>query len=153
MRGNQSGNGADGLRPGGGHRCRIWNGEFPHRPTGEDGWFATSPVGTYPVNGYGLHDVAGNVWEWCADYFEPRWYERSSRDNPQGPPTGDRRVLRGGSYLCHRSYCNRYRVAARTGNTPESTSGNCGFRTAAAGNGHRGVSAAAPSRPSRAVER
>ncbi|MEV7399797.1 formylglycine-generating enzyme family protein [Streptomyces sp. NPDC091267] len=121
----------DDLRPGGEHRCRIWNGEFPHRPTGEDGWFATSPVGTYPANTYGLHDVAGNVWEWCADYFEPRWYARSPRDNPVGPPTGDRRVLRGGSYLCHRSYCNRYRVSARTGNTPESTSGNCGFRTVA----------------------
>ncbi|MFE2110976.1 formylglycine-generating enzyme family protein [Kitasatospora sp. NPDC059463] len=136
----------DELRPDGAHRCRIWQGRFPDLPTGEDGWFATAPVGTYPPNGFGLVDVAGNVWEWCADRFDPGYYARSPRFDPRGPGAdgtdgggggaggsgdGDRRVLRGGSYLCHDSYCNRYRVAARTGNTPDSTSGNCGFRTVA----------------------
>ncbi|WP_327673654.1 formylglycine-generating enzyme family protein [Kitasatospora sp. NBC_00458] len=125
----------DELRPGGEHHCRIWQGRFPDLPTGEDGWYATAPVGSYPPNGFGLSDAAGNVWEWCADRFDPGWYARSPRRDPRGPescPDGTgRRVLRGGSYLCHDSYCNRYRVAARTGNTPESTSGNCGFRTVA----------------------
>ncbi|MGI5471731.1 formylglycine-generating enzyme family protein [Streptomyces sp. CA-132043] len=120
----------DELRPGGRHRCRVWNGHFPDRPTGEDGWYATSPVRAYPPNGYGLYDVAGNVWEWCADRFDATWYGRSPRRDPRGPDAGERRVLRGGSYLCHASYCHRYRVAARIGNTPGSTSGNCGFRTA-----------------------
>ncbi|MFJ6141838.1 formylglycine-generating enzyme family protein [Kitasatospora sp. NPDC092286] len=127
----------DELRPDGAHRCRIWQGRFPDLPSGEDGWYATSPVGDYPPNDFGLYDVAGNVWEWCADRFDPDWYTRSPRYDPRGPREDrdgrGRRVLRGGSYLCHDSYCNRYRVAARTGNTPDSTSGNCGFRTVADG--------------------
>ena len=120
----------DELHPGGKHRCNIWQGDFPRSNTREDGWLATAPVTTYAPNGFGLYNVAGNVWEWCSDWFSPTWHQNASRDNPQGPLTGDRRVMRGGSYLCHHSYCNRYRVAARTSNTPDSSAGNIGFRVA-----------------------
>jgi len=117
------------LCPGEEWRCNIWQGRFPVANSGEDGWLATAPVRSYPANGFGLHEVAGNVWEWCQDWFSPAYYRKSPRENPQGPATGGRRVMRGGSYLCHQSYCHRYRVAARSGNTPESSVGNCGFRT------------------------
>lgn len=121
----------DELTPDDRWMCNIWQGRFPTANTREDGWLATSPVRTYPANGLGIYDVAGNVWEWCADAFTP---------TPPEPPGSrplpivheERRVTRGGSYLCHDSYCNRYRVAARTGNTPDSTTGNCGFRTVSA---------------------
>lgn len=106
----------DELTPGGQHRCNIWQGRFPVHNTAEDGYTGTAPVDAYEPNGFGLYNVAGNVWEWCADQFE------------QGH---DNRAMRGGSYLCHDSYCNRYRVAARTKNTPDSSSGNLGFRVAA----------------------
>lgn len=121
----------DDLTPGGKHRCNIWQGDFPRRNTRVDGYLGTAPVGAYPPNGYGLHNMAGNVWEWCADWFGTDRHRATPRDNPTGPPTGAARVLRGGSYLCHRSYCNRYRVAARSSNTPDSSSGNTGFRVAA----------------------
>lgn len=106
----------DELTPGGEHRCNIWQGRFPTHNTAEDGYVGTAPVDAFPPNGFGLYNVAGNVWEWCADWFDPIHANRS---------------MRGGSYLCHESYCNRYRVAARTANTPDSSSGNLGFRTAA----------------------
>ena len=96
---------------------------------GDDGYLGTSPVATYPANGFGLYDMAGNVWDWCADWFSPNTYRMSSLVDPAGPPNGQARVMRGGSYLCHESYYNRYRVAARSYNTPDSSSGNCGFRT------------------------
>jgi formylglycine-generating enzyme required for sulfatase activity len=105
----------DELAPGGEHRCNIWQGRFPTHNTAEDGYRGTAPVDAFPPNGFGLHNVAGNVWEWCAD----RWATGS-----------DARAMRGGSYLCHESYCNRYRVAARTRNTPDSSTGNLGFRCA-----------------------
>ncbi|MQA09345.1 MAG: SUMF1/EgtB/PvdO family nonheme iron enzyme [Pseudonocardiaceae bacterium] len=106
----------DELTPGGQHRCNIWQGRFPVRDTAEDGYSGTAPVDAFQPNGYGLYNTSGNVWEWCADWFH----------------TGEQaRSMRGGSYLCHASYCNRYRVAARTGNTPDSSSGNLGFRCAA----------------------
>jgi formylglycine-generating enzyme len=121
----------DELTPGGEHRCNIWQGRFPSRNTAEDGYLGTAPVTAYRPNGYGLHNVVGNVWEWCADWWataHPR--SEHARVNPTGPRDGTARVLRGGSYLCHDSYCNRYRVAARTGNSPDSSSGNTGFRVA-----------------------
>jgi len=123
----------DELTPSEEHRCNIWQGTFPALDTAADGFRGTAPVKSFPPNGYGLHEVAGNVWEWCSDMFHPGYYGMSPIDNPQGPPAGSGRVMRGGSYLCHDSYCNRYRVAARTSNTPDSSSGNCGFRTVALG--------------------
>lgn len=121
----------DDLTPGGEHRCNIWQGAFPAANIQEDGHLGTAPVMSFPPNGYGLYEMAGNIWEWCSDWFLPKYYRNSPTDNPQGPTIGKGRVMRGGSYLCHDSYCNRYRVAARTFNTPESSSGNCGFRTVA----------------------
>ena len=118
------------LTPGGAHYCNIWHGSFPQHNTKEDGYFGTAPVGSFPPNGYGLYDVSGNAWEWCRDWFSPDFHVEGPREDPSGPPDGEARVMRGGSYLCHRSYCNRYRVAARSQNTPESTTGNLGFRCA-----------------------
>lgn len=120
----------DELTPDGEHRCNIWQGEFPVANTGDDGFLATAPVMSFRPNGFGLYNMAGNVWEWCADWFSPTYYRGSPRDDPQGPSHGAARVIRGGSYLCHASYCNRYRVAARSKNTPDSSTGHIGFRCA-----------------------
>ncbi|MGW6201314.1 formylglycine-generating enzyme family protein [Kribbella sp. NPDC055110] len=110
-------------------RCNIWQGDFPRTNTEEDGYLTTAPVRTFQPNGFGLWQMVGNVWEWCADWFGPRYYKFSPAENPLGPSLGAARVIRGGSYLCHDSYCNRYRNAARSSNTPESSMGNAGFRT------------------------
>jgi formylglycine-generating enzyme required for sulfatase activity len=119
------------LTPGGRHKCNIWQGEFPTRNSMDDGYAGTCPVTAFEPNGFGLYNVSGNVWEWCADYWSPNYHVRGPRENPTGPATGEGRVTRGGSYLCHHSYCNRYRVAARTWNTADSSTGNTGFRCAA----------------------
>ena len=118
----------DELTPKGEHRCNIWQGVFPDANTADDGYAGTAPARAFRPNGYGLYNVAGNVWEWCADWFSADFHLRAGRDDPKGPATGQARVMRGGSYLCHASYCNRYRVAARSSNTPDSSSGNLGFR-------------------------
>jgi formylglycine-generating enzyme required for sulfatase activity len=124
----------DDFTPRGQHRCNTWQGTFPHRDTGADGFVGTAPVDAFRPNGFGLYNTSGNVWEWCSDWFSSGWHadERpQTRRDPKGPPSGDTRVMRGGSYLCHDSYCNRYRVAARTQSTPDSTTGHVGFRCAA----------------------
>ncbi|MGW1541342.1 formylglycine-generating enzyme family protein [Streptomyces sp. NPDC002309] len=97
--------------PGGEYRMNIFRGTFPGRNTAADGYRATCPVDAFPPNAHGLFNMTGNVWEWCADRFAP-----------------GARVLKGGSHLCHESYCLRYRTSARMGNTPDSSSGNTGFR-------------------------
>ncbi len=107
----------DELTPNGEHRMNVFQGRFPGMDTGEDGFVGTAPAQAFAPNGYGLHNTTGNVWEWTADRF--------------GPGRPGQRVTRGGSYLCHDSYCWRYRCAARSGNTPDSTAGNVGFRMAA----------------------
>ncbi|MFB6147161.1 MAG: formylglycine-generating enzyme family protein [Halobacteriaceae archaeon] len=122
----------DDLTPDGEHRCNIWQGSFPTENTAADGYAGTAPVDAFEQNDYGLCNVAGNVWNWVADWFSPDYHTTGDYDheNPTGPPDGDAKVMRGGSYLCHDSYCNRYRVAARSQNTPDSSTGNIGFRLA-----------------------
>jgi formylglycine-generating enzyme len=121
----------DDLQPGGEHRCNIWQGRFPDVNTLEDGYLGTAPARSFVPNGYGLYNMAGNVWEWCQDWFSPDFHRGGARSNPTGPAHGTARVMRGGSFLCHSSYCNRYRVAARFHNTPDSSTSNTGFRCVA----------------------
>jgi formylglycine-generating enzyme required for sulfatase activity len=118
----------DELRPGGKPVANWWQGHFPERNTGEDGFIGRAPVGQFAPNGYGLFDMAGNVWEWCADWFAAEYYARSPSTNPAGPDTGTERVLRGGSWMCSENYCTNYRVAARSHATPDSGLNNLGFR-------------------------
>jgi len=120
----------DDLEPGGDHRMNVFQGEFPQANTAADGWIGTCPVGSFPPNGFGLYEMTGNTWEWCADWFAPDAYRAAPCVAPPGPSSGSARVMRGGSYLCHASYCMRYRVDARSANTPDSSTGNLGFRVA-----------------------
>jgi sulfatase modifying factor 1 len=106
----------DELEPGGEHRMNVWQGRFPSLNTCADGYRGTCPVDAFAPNAYGFHNMTGNVWEWAADPLEP---------------DGRNIVQKGGSYLCHASYCRRYRLAARQGQTPDSSTGNVGFRCAA----------------------
>ena len=102
------------------HRCNIWQGKFPTLDTGQDGFTNTAPVKTFLPNAFGLYQMSGNTWEWCADPFATT-PDRQTQNL-------SRRVVKGGSFLCHISYCNRYRCSARTGNTPDSTTSHTGFR-------------------------
>jgi sulfatase modifying factor 1 len=121
------------LMPGGEHRMNVFQGRFPAVNTTKDGYAGTAPVTAFPANGFGLHNMTGNVWEWTADRWSTTWHRTSpdARTDPRGPEVGERRALRGGSYLCHASYCWRYRTSARMGSTPDSSTGNVGFRCAA----------------------
>lgn len=108
-------------------RCNIWQGEFPQNNTGADGYTATAPASSFDANGYGLMNMVGNVWEWTADPFVNDVMRR--KVGPKITPEQWAHVLlKGGSYLCHKSYCYRYRIAARTGNTADSASTHMGFR-------------------------
>ena len=139
----------DELTPRGRWQCNIWQGEFPAHNTLEDGYLTTAPVRTFPPNGYGLFNIAGNVWEWCADRFSPTTTPIVAAAGRAGgrplarattrPRAAMPRVMRGGSYLCHDSYCHRYRVAARSSNTAESASANIGFRCANDSGDHRPI--------------
>ena len=128
--------------------AKVWEGTFPHKNTGADGFISTSPVGHYDANPYGLFDMAGNVWEWCSDWYRPDAYELDTRAsqglevrNPTGPARGKsfdpqepglpKRVQRGGSFLCTDQYCTRYMVGSRGKGAPDTGSNHVGFRCAA----------------------
>jgi sulfatase modifying factor 1 len=122
--------------PNGRWQANIWQGRFPNQNTMDDGFKGTAPVGSFPENGYGLYDMAGNVWEWCADFYAPDYYANSPKKNPQGPaasfdpnePGIVKRVLRGGSYLCSDVYCSGYRPGTRMKSTPDTGLSHTGFR-------------------------
>jgi formylglycine-generating enzyme required for sulfatase activity len=129
----------DEFRPGGKYMANTWQGKFPVHDSGADGFAGTSPVGSYPANGYGLHDMAGNVWQWCSDWYAADAHARAGKgvsSNPTGParsfdptdPYAPRRVIKGGSFLCHASYCASYRPGARRGTPPDTGSAHIGFR-------------------------
>ena len=115
--------------PRGEHWLNIWQGEFPLENTLEDGYLGTAPVDSFPPNKYGLHNTAGNVWEWTSDWWSTR-HTKDFRKDPEGPARGKDKVKKGGSYLCHPQYCYRYRCASRSQNTPDSSASNLGFRCA-----------------------
>ena len=131
--------------PDGRAMANTWQGEFPWQNLATDGWTGTSPVGSYPANGYALFDMAGNVWEWTSDFYTPHHMADATKAccvprNPRvesaawsahaGQPDGliPRRVLKGGSYLCAPNYCLRYRPAARQGEAVETSTSHIGFR-------------------------
>ena len=121
----------DRLTPGGAHQANLWQGEFPVEDRGQDGFSGLAPVGTFPPNGYGFHDLTGNVWEWVQDWYAPDYFARSPRKNPRGPARGTEKVHRGGSWLCSENYCRGYRLEARMMTPPDSGLNNLGFRCAA----------------------
>ena len=130
------------LTPGGVHMANTWQGEFPHENLLEDGFESTSPVATYPANGYGLYDMAGNVWEWTSDWYgahappqkaccmprNPRGGSMDQSIDPLGPAPIPRKVTKGGSHLCAPNYCQRYRPAARIAQPIDTSTSHLGFR-------------------------
>jgi formylglycine-generating enzyme required for sulfatase activity len=126
----------DQQTPGGRWPANVWQGRFPGENTAADGARGTAPVRSYPPNGYGLYDMAGNVWEWCADWYRPDAFTSTPARNPQGPtssfdpsePGVPKRVQKGGSYLCSDLYCARYVPGARGKGAPDTGASNVGFR-------------------------
>ena len=118
--------------------CNAWQGRFPNENLEQDGFAGLAPVGQYPANGYGLHDMAGNAWEWCADWYQKEYYRRSPAVNPQGPTSSydecdpdlnlPMRVQRGGSFLCADNFCRRYIAGARNKGDASSGMVHLGFR-------------------------
>ena len=126
----------DAFRPQGKPMANTFQGHFPDGNSKEDGWERTSPVARFPANGFGLYDMAGNVWQWCADWYRPDYYAGSPRKNPQGPPDSydpeepgiPKRVQRGGSFLCTDQYCSRYMPGGRGKAAIDTGSSHAGFR-------------------------
>ena len=119
------------LQDGGRHHCNVWQGTFPTRDRALDGYSGTAPVNAFEPNDFGLYNVVGNVWEWTAD----TWNDAGGAGEPLPnvalqSPSADERVMKGGSYLCHASYCNRYRLGARSRSTVDSSTGHVGMRVA-----------------------
>lgn len=117
------------LEADGQHLCNVWQGRFPTENTSADGYVLTAPVNAYPPNAFGLYNMTGNVWEWVADRFTTKHSPRPAR-NPVGPLNGQNFVTRGGSFLCHDSYCARYHVFSRQSLSPDTSCANVGFRVA-----------------------
>ncbi len=115
----------DELEEDGIHRCNVWQGFFPLRDTGEDGYRGRAPVDAFEPNAFGLFNVVGNVWEWTSDALA-----NGSHGCCAGTDGHERWIQKGGSYLCHAPYCARYRIQARVANTADSSAGNVGFRVA-----------------------
>jgi formylglycine-generating enzyme required for sulfatase activity len=121
-------------------KANSWQGKFPYNNTVWDGFQKAAAVKSFAANGYGLYDMAGNVWEWCADYYHPDYYKYVNKPegivNPGGPvqsydpdePYAVKRVIRGGSFLCNDGYCSGYRVARRMKSTEDSSMEHLGFR-------------------------
>ena len=106
--------------------CNIWQGDFPNHNSGKDGFLTTAPVRSFAPNGYGLYQMAGNCWDWTADDFRIRSLKRTIQ--AKAAAMKGYKTIKGGSFLCHKSYCTRYRIAARTGNSPSSSSSHTSFR-------------------------